>query len=374
MGESQVENNLKYKLALCRVKGLNPTDHKKLVENFPSAEEVFRSSRNRIIKILEPRRNVAAVAEAILRFDSFDEVEKEIEEVYKCGGYLIAYDDSNYPPALKKIPDPPIVLQVKGTIEADDALSIAVVGTRRATPYGRATAANLARELARCGVCVVSGLARGIDSEAHTGAISANGRTIAVLGTGLDVTYPPENRKLRERIERHGAVITEYPPGAGPEPWRFPARNRIISGMTLGCVVVEAPPKSGALITANLALEYNREVFAVPGNINSSKSRGCNNLIKEGAKPVTCVDDILEEFDIDKTAALSQSKTRKITQDEKKILQSISPEGTILEDIIQATGMQSFVVNSALLQMELRGLVRKMPGNVYMSQVEIGDV
>jgi DNA processing protein len=356
--------------ALSEMKGLNHLDRKKLVDHFGSATSVFNAERNDIIKLLEPKRNVAAIAESLLTYKHLNKHREEICRAIEKGFTVLLYSGKNYPFGLKQINDPPLVLYVKGEVLPGDVASVALVGTRMPSNYGRTASSMLAGELAARSVTIVSGLARGIDSEAHKAAIEAGGRTIAVMGTGIDITYPSENRKLREKIEQNGAVITEFAPGTGPEPWRFPARNRIISGLTLGTVVVEAPEKSGALITARLSLEYNREVFAVPGCITSSKSSGCHKLIREGAKAVTRVEDILEEFDAEifpaKTA--QQNKTIDIStlsDNEKSIWLVIGEEGAIPEIIIQKTGLTSQVVSGTLLQMELKKLVRRMPDNNY---------
>jgi DNA processing protein len=361
--------------ALNEMRGLNQHDRKRLVNHFGNAASVFQSNRNELIKILEPKKNVAAIAEYILTYKSLNRHREDTLRTHEKGTSFLLYTDNDYPFGLKQINDPPLILYVRGNILPEDTISIALVGTRMPTNYGRTASSMLARELAAHSVTIISGLARGIDSEAHKSVIEAGGRTIAVMGTGIDITYPTENRKLREKIEQNGAVVTEFPPGAGPEPWRFPARNRIISGLTLGTVVVEAPEKSGALITARLSLEYNREVFAVPGCITSSKSSGCHKLIREGAKPVTRVEDILEEFDKDIFPAKSFQKKDScnisaFSDNEKNIWKAVGEEGAIPEMIIQESGLSSAVVSSTLLQMELKSLVRRMPDNTYIRNVK----
>lgn len=377
MSDSTTRTDLPFILALTRVKGLNCADIKKLLGYFETGKAVFSAARDEIISVIEPKKGVAACAEGLLRFDGFKELEKEIQKALNQGISLFSYLDEGYPAALKQIPDPPPVLYVRGEIIPDDALSIAVVGTRSLTNYGRQAASALTREIAARGITIVSGLARGIDSEAHQATLEVGGRTIAVMGTGQDVTYPSENKKLRENIERQGASITEFGLGEGPEPWHFPARNRIIAGMSMGTLVVEAPEKSGALITARLAMEYDREVFAVPGNITSNKSSGCNKLIRDGAKPVFDATDVLEEFELmDLPLKADTARERRLeslmenlSEIEKIILDALGREGALAENVIQASGLAAQDVCGTLLQMELKGLVRKMPGNVFVPAI-----
>ena len=227
-----------------------------------------------------------------------ERAEEEARILDSMGAEVVGLDEGDrYPRLLSKIPDPPICLFVKGELRPEEPC-VAIVGTRRASNYGRLVAERIARQLASQGICVVSGLARGIDTAAHRGALEAEGRTIAVLGTGLDVAYPPENRDLQGEIAKKGALLTELPPGTMPHPWNFPMRNRIISGLSYGVVVIEAPEDSGALITAATAAEQGREVFAVPGDVMSGRSKGCHRLIKEGAKLAEDASDVVEELSL----------------------------------------------------------------------------
>lgn len=370
--ENHNREDLIYTLTLTQVKGIMPVDIKKLMEGFPGSRAIFESSRNALIKCLEPRRNVAALSEAILRADNLDWAKGEIERSEKLGVSIISFRNEKYPGGLKFIPDPPPVLYVKGEIVPRDAVAIAIVGTRRASNYGRTAAVRITRELAKYNITIVSGLARGIDSVAHRETLSAGGRTIAVMATGTDVTYPRENKILRKQIEENGATVTEFPIGTQPLPWRFPVRNRIISGLSLGCLVVEAPQRSGALITARVSADYNRDVFAIPGNITSYRSKGCNMLIKDGAKPVTCAEDILEEMDIkfEKKIPLKLNLSV-LNEDERKIFNAIDEEGSIEELIIQKFDtMPSFKVTAGLMQLELKGFIKRLPGNVYVRMSE----
>lgn len=359
--------DLIYTLSLTRVKTITAADMRKLMDRFPKSADIFSSDRQTLISCLEPRRDVAAISELILRFNDFDWAKKEIENAEKLGISLISYREQDYPHSLKFIPDPPPILYVTGKVLPCDTVSLAIVGTRSATSYGIMATCKIVRQLVAYKMTIVSGLARGIDSVAHREAIAAKGRTIAVMASGADITYPPENIKLRKQIEENGAVITEYPIGSPPDKWRFPARNRIISGLSLGCLVVEAPEKSGALITARLAREYNREVFAVPGNITSRVSAGCNRLIRDGAKPVTCAEDIIEEFDIEfEKTELSTPDPAILTAEESQVLSAIDDDGTIGEMIVQKIDLPAFKVNPLLVQLELKGFVKRLPGNLYL--------
>jgi DNA processing protein len=257
------------------------------------------------------------------------------------------------------------VLYVRGKIKECDHRAIAVVGTRRASPYGRLVAETLARDLAAAGVTVVSGLALGIDSAAHQGALSA-GRTIGIAACGLDVTYPPSNHALISRVAAQGAVISEFPLGARPERWRFPARNRIISGIALATVVVEAPEGSGALITADHALDQGRDVFAVPGAVNTVQSRGTHLLLKQGAKLVESVRDILEELDLPAAPQREEPKVDELSPEERDVLALLTLHQKDVDSLIQETRLPSSQINVILTVLELRGLVRRMPGNTFV--------
>ena len=285
---------------------------------------------------------------------------------------------SDFPKALLSIPDPPPYLYVKGTICKKDVNAIAVVGTRVPTQYGIAAAESISRELAGSGITIVSGMARGIDAAAHRGALAANGRTIAVLGSGIDVIYPSDNKKLYEQIISSGAVVSEFPIGTAPLAENFPQRNRIISGLVKGVLVVEASEKSGSLITAGLALDYGRDVFALPGNITSFKSKGANKLIKQGAKLVEDARDILEELSISgtgmvktgfKPAPALPDSLRKIQADlsseEEKII-SLLDEPSFIDTIIQRTGLPAQKISALLLDMELKGLVQQQAGKQFI--------
>ncbi len=282
-----------YWLALRRVHGAGPRTCRLLLERFGSAEQIFKAAEEEIIAAGVGRN----VARAITGFNEFAPLEKELCELPRLGARLVRWTDANYPPNLKQIADPPPYLIARGLLEPNDAACVAVVGARAASEAGLRMAQRLGFELAAHGFVVVSGLARGIDGAAHRGALEAGGRTVAVLGCGIDVAYPPEHRGLADTIiERRGAILSELPLGSAPLPENFPSRNRILSGLSLGVVIVEAAERSGSLITARMALEQNRQVFAVPGSPLSGKTRGSNRLLKDGAVLVECVEDVIEDL------------------------------------------------------------------------------
>src|SRR4029077_15059428 len=282
-----------YWLAFGRVHGVGPRTCKLLIEKFSEPEKIFQLTADQIAAAGVPRNTAHSIAE----FRHFEPLEKELGEVPNTGARLIKWSDADYPTNLRQIPDPPPFLFVRGTATLTDSTCIAIVGARAASDIGRRMAQRLGLELAAKGFTVVSGLARGIDGEAHQGALDAHGKTLAVLGCGVDVIYPPEHRKLAEAIiAGGGALISELPIGSQPLAENFPTRNRILSGLCLGVVIVEAAEKSGSLITARMALEQDRQVFAVPGSPLTGKTRGSNRLLREGARLVECVEDVMEEL------------------------------------------------------------------------------
>jgi DNA processing protein len=301
---------------------------------------------------------------------------------------ILRLEDDRYPERLRTIPDPPPVLYCDGLPEPEDRVAIAIVGARQATSYGVRVTEALARDLAQLGFTIVSGMARGIDAAAHRGALAAGGRTIAVLGCGLDVVYPPEHGRLRAEIARSGSVMTEFPPGTRPLASHFPRRNRILSGLALGVVVVEAAEGSGSLITARLALDQGREVFAVPGPLDAPLSRGPHGLIKQGAKLVETVEDIVEELlpQLEESArGVSERRSRftpartpagglgnaetlnlsDLSAEEKCVLTLITREPVTIDALTARTGLPAAIVAGALLELELKEVVRQMPGQRY---------
>lgn len=339
-----------------------------------------------------------AVRDLLIHKSVLYPIERELELIHKYGCKVITLYDPMYPPHLKEIETPPFVLYVKGELIPEDALSVSVVGSRNAKDYGRKVSYRLSYQIAQRGLTVVSGFAKGIDTAAHRGAVEAGGRTIAVMGNGLSLIYPAANKDLAEKIEASGALISEFPMAARPKPRNFPRRNRIISGLTLGTVIVEASNRSGALITARLAAEQNREVFAVPGEIFSELSAGTHRLINDGAKLINTVDDLLNELPPrvltqiqpqaspspvpDTEAAPVQASTVEkndtkpalsqptppppdLTPDEKTIFDAIEVPSSHIDTIVRTTQLPIGQVSSVLLMLELKGIVQQLPGKQF---------
>ncbi len=313
------------------------------------------------------------MAAAIKGFKDEARVKRELELIRAHGVTLLNFQDSDYPVNLLRIPDPPPLLYVKGSLTTGDRLAIAMVGSRMASPYGRSVTFRLARDLIRQGVTVVSGMARGIDSFAHQGALAAKGRTIAVLGCGVDVIYPLSNRKLYEEICSTGAVVSELPMSSKPEAGHFPRRNRIISGLSLGVTVVEANSRSGSLITARQALDQNREVFAVPGSINSPRSKGSHDLIRRGAKLVETATDILEEI-APQLRLLPEEAPRggdgeeedELTEDQGVVFSTIGGDPVHIDQVILMSHHTPARVSGLLLELELKGMIIQLPGKWFV--------
>jgi len=303
----------------------------------------------------------SSIANRIIERKNEKKLLEEIRQIELKGINIITIDSEKYPERLRNIYDPPLVIYYKGKLHSYTGY-VGVVGARKCTQYGRAAARNISQLLSKYDICIVSGLARGIDTAAHMGALDERGVTYAVLGCGLDIVYPPENKKLFQEIERKGAIISEYPPGTKPYPGNFPARNRIISGLCDGIVVVEAGEKSGALITANFALEQGREVFAVPGSIYCDTSKGTNSLIKDGAKMVTDIEDILVELHINPKENNVRKTTDTFSEAEKKLMNIISNSPVTIEELFQKSALKVSEINSLLTTMELRGIIKVLPG------------
>lgn len=286
---------------------------------------------------------------------------KEIEEAENKNIELVPFYSNRFPKGLLMINDPPLLLYVKGELKSSDTLSIGIVGARKCTEYGRSIARNFSKELAALGITIVSGLAYGIDASAHNGALDADGRTVAFLGSGVDVAYPQSNRSLYEKIVENGAIISEFPIGAQPTQYNFPFRNRLISGFSLGIVVVEAEEKSGSLITAGFALEQGKDVFAVPGNITSSLSRGTNKLIKDGAIPLTDISDILDTIKEFKNLK-RETYEFKLSSEESSILNVLENGANTVEAISAGTKIELLKLSQILTEMEIRGLIKRIAG------------
>lgn len=356
-----------YSIALASITGVGSVTYRKLVEHFGCAEGVFRAGIRELSGVEGVGRSRAS---AIRSFDGWGAVQDEVGKAVDTDVSIVSLEGAAYPARLKEIYDAPPILYVKGSFTDLDRRAVAVVGSRNSSRYGVICAETIARGLAARGVTVVSGMARGIDSAAHLGALRQSGRTIAVLGSGIDVVYPSENRPLFAEIVRNGAVISEFPFGTEPETTNFPKRNRIISGISLGVVIAEASPNSGALITAKLALEQNREVFAIPGNITSMRSRGTHTLIREGAKLVESADDVIEELAFalgEPSVSAGGVKPVPLPEDlsdaQRTVLRCIENGPVSIEAIIEGSGFRSQDVLTILLDLELRGLVRQLSGS-----------
>jgi DNA processing protein len=354
-------------LALSLIPGVGSTLIKRLLDRFNSPRGIFRAPKRELLSIEGLGEKVA---EEILKGPLEKVVERELHLLRKVGGKIITLRDQNYPNRLREIYDPPPLLYVRGDLIEKDDLAVAIVGSRKTSPYGRWITEKMSQELTCHGVTVVSGMARGIDSVAHSGAIAAGGRTIAVLGCGVDVVYPSENRNLFEKIVDCGAILSEFRMGSPPEGGHFPRRNRIISGLSLGVVVVEASARSGSLITAGYALEQGREVFAVPGNVGAEGSRGTNQLIKEGAKMVVSSEDVLEEilpqWRNGKEGIQKEESPKKNISEEEMVLFDLLGETPVhIDAIIRESRFDPGFVSSLLLNLELKGLIAQWPGKCF---------
>jgi len=356
---------------LKRVPGIGNLLFKRLLDRFSSPRLVFEASRDELMAVegITPRL-ASAVAD---RRRTPHRIEAELEAVFKSGCRVLTLNDRTYPRLLREIPDPPPCLYVRGELEPA-MNAVAVVGSRNATIYGKAVARRLCADLATCRMTVVSGMALGIDTCAHKGALQAGGKTVAVLGTGLNRIYPAENGKLSAAIAENGAVISELSLDAGPEARHFPARNRIISGMALGTLVVEATLKSGSLITARLSAEQNREVFAVPGSIDSFKSTGTHALIKQGAKLVENARDILEELPPgsyrqpganDRRPGSKPPIPPDLTPMDSKIVSALDFYPVHIDELVRKLSLDPGELAAALLQLELKGVVSQTPGSLF---------
>lgn len=358
-------------IALSRVKGLGGVSFKKLAARFAEPTQAFAASARDLEQIQGLDKDVV---NGLLNFSAWKEIDEEIRRVEDAGATIVSFKDPAYPSRLRMIHDPPPFLYVKGELRADDEKAVAIVGSRSASEYGCRVARDLARGLASLGFTVVSGMARGIDGTAHEAALEAGGRTIAVLGSGVDRPYPPEHDRLYRRIIEGGAVVSEQPIGAKPMAFNFPARNRLISGLSLGVVVVEATEKSGSLITASVALEQGREVFAVPGEAGASRSRGTHRLIRQGAKLVESVNDIVEEIapQLAVGASAVDQPLRQLPQnasDAARRIFALLQERTLqIDEVIENSGFPPPKVLEVLLELELQGHLQQLPGKRYRAE------
>ena len=354
------------------VPGIGDLLFKRLFDHFQSPESVLQAA---YADLLEVNGMTSRLAKAIVTHNIPESIKREYDKVLQKDCPIVTLSDPEYPPLLLQIPDPPPFLYVNGSLgPISHAPCIAVVGSRNATPYGRSITRSLCEDLADAGLAIVSGMARGIDTEAHEGALAVEGKTIAVLGSGIENIYPAANLSLFQRIAATGAVVSEFALNTEPDAHNFPRRNRIISGMALGTVVVEATRKSGSLITARLAAEQNREVFAVPGSVESFKSKGTHALIKQGAKLVEHVSDIIEEISHMLTTPIAQGQKARpagvisppiLSPDESRVYEFLEPYPIHIDDISRQLDMEPAKISSLLLQLELKGVVRQSPGKYF---------
>ncbi len=356
-----------YWLGLNFVPGIGSVLFRRLIDRFKSPEEVFRAPEKELLKVEGVSRD--SILE-IQKGPPEKRVRKELTLLGEIGGRILTFHDELYPKRLKEIYDPPPLLYLRGDLREEDELSVAIVGSRKTTPYGRWMAEKISQDLSRHGITIVSGMARGIDAVAHWGALSSGGRTIAVLGCGVDVVYPAENRGLSKKIIEQGALLSEFPIGTPPESGHFPRRNRIISGLAIGVVIVQAGERSGALITAGYALEQGREVFAVPGNVGIETSRGANRLIREGAKMVESSEDILEEIlpQWKKEKEVGSEENRvflNLSEEEKRLYSLLETEPLHIDALIRESRLEPGQVSSLLLNLEMKGLVAQWPGKYF---------
>ncbi|MCK5000223.1 MAG: DNA-processing protein DprA [Anaerohalosphaera sp.] len=367
-------------ISLIRADGVGPKSFLRLLDHFGTVERILASSVHELTKV---EKIGTRTAERIRRSIGDFNVDKEIALADRLGVCIINIQDDRYPPALKHIYDPPPVLYYKGTLERTDSLAVAIVGCRRCTLYGSEKASRFAYMLASAGFTVVSGMARGIDTAAHRGALSAMGRTIAVQGCGLSNIFPPENKQLFSQITESGACISELPLTYEPLSENFPARNRIIAGLTMGTIVVEASSRSGALLTSEAAIANNREVMALPGRIDSPASIGTNRLIKQGAKLVDSVEDVMEALgyigqDLKEHANAAAASSEKevetplfdglklnLSLDEQVVYDTLDGQAIHIEHLITSSGLAVGKVNASLISLRLKGLIKQLPGNVF---------
>ncbi|MBC7899855.1 MAG: DNA-protecting protein DprA [Saprospiraceae bacterium] len=370
-------------ISLNMTPGVGPRAATKLLESFGSAANVFHARRTQ----LESLRIRPQTIESIMKREFHEKAESELSNLKELGGDVLILDDGSYPALLREIADPPITLYVRGDWQACFELPcVGVIGSRMCSTYGENAAEMLSRDLASRGICIVSGLARGIDTAAHRGAIRGNGKTVAVLGTGIDGVYPKENAKLiNEILESGGAIVSQFPLGTPPLKDNFPYRNRIISGLSLGVVIVEATEKSGSLITARLAMEQNREVMAVPGNITSRNSIGTNYLIKSGAKLVQQWQDVVAELPSEIAAEIlppviekgTETKSRQqelvpadLSANDRKVWTLLSADEPVhIDNLLEVSGLSFGDLNSVLVGLDIRDLIRVLPGKNYARRI-----
>jgi len=358
----EADSETAYWVAISRVPYIGPARIERLLQTFGSLSGAWSAPPEELRVALEPR-SLSELLAARTRTDPAG----ELERLTRSGIHAVHPGHPAYPRLLSEISGRPSVLYVRGELVPTDDRSVAIVGTRRATPYGRQAAERIAAELAQAGVTVVSGLARGVDGAAHRAALEAGGRTIAVLGSGPDVIYPAEHRRLAEQITESGAILSELPPGSKPDAQNFPARNRIVSGMTLGTLIIEAPSRSGALITATFAADQGREVFVIPGSIFAQTAEGTNALLRDGARLVRDSADILEDLGLSggSVSTLTQSQLS-LDENERRVLAALGKEARHIDELAEEADLPTGAVSALMLTMELKGLVRNHGAQYYV--------
>lgn len=360
MGQPELRNWLRLsKLELA------PRKLQDLLEHFGSPEGIFGATETelRAVDGLTPRAVEKVLSPAP------PDLDQQIESLAQAGTQMLTIRDEDYPANLRQIHDPPVVLYVRGDLRESDRFSVGIVGSRRASIYGKSMAERISKDLANRGICIASGGARGVDAAAHKGALSAGGRTIAVLGCGIDVVYPSEHQELFARVVESGAVVSEFPPGTKPEGWRFPARNRIISGLSKAVLVIQAPVDSGALITARFAAEQGRDVYALPGNVDDIRNEGCHKLIRDGAVLIESAEHILQELGIDSDEAPKSQLSfafDALSEVERKLVEILSLQPKHVDQVIQESSLSAPQVTGTLTMLEMKGIVKRVPGNAYV--------
>ena len=350
----------KFWIGFHRVPFIGPTRIDRLLRRFGSLDRAWTAPPAELRLVLDTRS-----VDSLLATRATLDLDAEMERIERAGITVLVATSEAYPRLLAEIPAPPPVLYLRGTLEPEQP-AVAIVGTRRLSAYGRDVAARLAGDLAAAGVTIVSGLARGIDGVAHQAALRAGGRTLAVLGSGPDVIYPPEHRNLAAQIIEQGALISDYPPGRQPDGPNFPARNRIISGLSLGVIIVEAPARSGALITADFAADQGRDVFAVPGSILAAASAGCHRLLRDGARPVTGADDVLADLNLDgRRPEIATQQPLPLDDNERRLHALLTTEPQHIDELTAAANTTIAEVSALLTMMEIKGLVRNLGAQHY---------
>lgn len=362
-------DDLKFLLALSFIEDIGPVTTGRLLSAFHTPEAVFGAGLSELSSV---GKLSASKAKRIKEFKTWDRIDREIEEAERHSIRIITLFDNEYPEPLRHLDSAPAILYVKGDLAEEDRFALAMVGSRDMSGYGRKIASDLSYELACAGLTIVSGMARGIDTVCHSGALKAGGRSIAVLGCGLDICYPAENKELMTALSGSGCVMSEFPLGTSPSRENFPRRNRLISGLSLGVLVVEATARSGSLITARFALEQGKEIFAVPGNITSGNARGTNGLIKMGAKPVQNAEDIIEELSPQikgmlkvKDFSLPASARLEINDEEKAICNILGSDSKHIDHIVRELKIPAARLSGILLGLEMKGIVRQTAGNNF---------